>query len=331
MTVALRAAVVGVGHLGKEHARVYSSIPDVELVAVCDSNEKQARAIARKTRTQAVDDFRSLRGGVDLVSIAVPTVYHFEVACWFIEQGVPCLVEKPMTSNLADAEHLVDQASKAGVPLQVGHIERFNPALVAARNLPLDPKFIECHRLGPFSFRSTDIGVVMDLMIHDLDIVLDLARSEVVSVDSVGVEVLSGREDIANARVRFKNGCVANINASRISTKGMRKIRIFSPESYVSIDYQAREAVIYQKGERFDEARAEMGELDLSRVTDMAKFMLGKFFKMEKVKLDDHEPLAKEIESFVHVVKSGSPPVVSGEDAMRAIALAEQIVAGFRN
>lgn len=322
---------MGVGHLGKEHARVYSGLNDVDLVAVCDVNEKQAQAVARKVKAEPRTDFHSLRNQVDLVTIAVPTVFHFQVASWFIEQGVPCLVEKPMTRNLAEAEQLVALADKQGVSLQVGHIERFNPAIIAARSLPLDPRFIECHRLGPFSFRSTDIGVVMDLMIHDLDIVLDLAKSEIQSVDSVGVSALSDREDIANARIRFENGCVANLNASRISAKKMRKIRIFSPDSYVSIDYGAREAVIYRKGENFEEAKAKMGEIDLSKVTDLTKFLFGrgKFFNVEKIKLDDHEPLQKEIESFVHAVSTGTRPTVTGHDAMRAIALAERIVAGM--
>ena len=325
----LKAAVVGVGHLGQHHARIYAGMGGVELAAVCDADPKQGRKIAKKHGAEFRQDFESLLDEVDLVSIAVPTVYHFEVARPFLGRGVPCLVEKPMASTLAEAEQLVAVAQKAGALLQVGHIERFNPALVAARNMPLDPKFIECHRIGPFSFRSTDIGVVMDLMIHDLDIVLDLAKSDVASVDSVGVGVLSQREDIANARIRFTNGCVANINASRISTKSMRKIRIFSPDSYVSIDYQAREAVIYRKGENFDEAKAKMGEFDLAKVTDLAKFMLGKFFKAERIRLDDEEPLVKELESFVSAVRTGTRPVVSGEDAVRAIALADRIVRGF--
>ncbi len=327
--MALRAAVVGVGHLGQHHARIYAQSPDADLVAVCDADEKQGRKIARKFGVEYVADFRELLDRVDLVSIAVPTVYHFDVAAPFLERGIACLVEKPMTATLELAQQMVDVARKAGALLQVGHIERFNPALVAARSLPLDPKFIECDRLGPFSFRSTDIGVVMDLMIHDLDIVLDLARSEVVWVDSAGASVLSEKEDIANARIRFANGCVANLSASRVSTKSLRKIRIFNPDSYVSIDYQAKQAVIFRKGPHFDEAKEHMGEFDLSRVKDLAKFMVGKFFKMEKIKLDDQEPLAKEIESFIRAARAGEPPVVSGEDAMRAIALADRIVKGF--
>jgi len=327
--MALRAAVVGVGHLGKEHARVYANLDDVELVAVCDNNEKQAKAVAKKWRTDVLTDFQTLRGEVDLVSVVVPTIYHFDVASFFLEQGVPCLVEKPMTPDLEQAKQLVAIAEKAGATLQVGHIERFNPAFIAVRELPLEPKFIECHRLGPFSFRSTDIGVVMDLMIHDLDIVLHLARADVQSVDSVGVNVISESEDIANARVRFTNGCVANINASRISAKKMRKIRIFSPDSYVSIDCQAREALIYRKGENFDQARAKLGEIDLTKITDLTKFLFNKFLKIDKMKLDDEEPLKKEIEAFVHAVKTGERPIVTGQDAMRAIALAEQIVKGF--
>jgi len=327
--MALRAAVVGVGHLGQHHARVYADMEGVDLVAVCDANRKQGRKVAKKHGAEYCDDHLSLIGEVDLVSIAVPTIYHLDVATPFLEQGTACLVEKPMTATLEEAEQMVDVANKAGALLQVGHIERFNPAFVAARNLPLDPKFIECDRLGPFSFRSTDIGVVMDLMIHDLDIVLDLARSEVKWVDSVGAGLLSDREDIANARVRFENGCVANISASRVSTKSMRKVRIFSPGSYVTIDYQKREALLFTKGPNFESARERMGDFDLSRVKDLTKFMIGKFFKMEKIKLDDEEPLAKELESFVDAVKTGSRPVVSGEDAMRAIALADRIVKGF--
>ena len=327
----LRAAVVGVGHLGQHHARIYAGLEDVDLVAVCDLDEKQARSVAKKCRTEARTDFRTLQGQVDLVSVAVPTVYHFEVASWFLGQGVPCLVEKPMTMNVEEAEGLVALAHEKRCALQVGHIERFNPALIAARELPLDPKFIECHRLGPFSFRSTDIGVVMDLMIHDLDIVLDLARSDVVSVDSVGVTAISDTEDIANARLRFANGCVANLNASRISAKRMRKIRIFSPDSYVSIDYEAREAVIYRKSPTFEQAKAGMGDIDLSRVKDVAKLLFGrgKFFTVDRIALDEQEPLQEELASFVSAVRHGTEPEVTGEDGMRAIALAERIVAGM--
>ncbi len=325
----LKAAVVGVGHLGQHHARVYADLASVDLIAVCDANEKQGRKVAKKHGVDYRSDFESLIGEVDLVSIAVPTVYHLDVARLFLAHGTPCLVEKPMTATLEQAEQMVALADKAGALLQVGHIERFNPAFVAARSLPLKPKFIECDRLGPYSFRSTDIGVVMDLMIHDLDIVLDLAQSQVKWVDSVGAGLLSDKEDIANARIRFENGCVANLSASRVSTKSMRKIRIFSPESYVTIDYQKREALLFTKGPKFDEAREKMGEFDLSKVKDLAKFMIGKFFKMQKIKLDDAEPLAKEIEAFVEAVKTGSEPVVSGKDGMRAIALADRIVKGF--
>ncbi|MGH9141468.1 MAG: Gfo/Idh/MocA family protein, partial [Vicinamibacterales bacterium] len=244
--VALRVAVVGVGHLGKHHARILSSLPGVELVAVVDTNRARAEEIAATNRTRAAFDYRDLLGQVDAVTIAVPTAVHHEVALAFLESRIPVLVEKPIARSLVEADGMIDAASDTGQILAVGHTERFNPALVAARPLITDPRFIEVHRLGTFPERSLDIDVVFDLMIHDLDVVLSLVDSDVESLEAVGVPVITNRVDIANARLRFANGCIVNLTASRISRDRVRKVRFFQPSTYVSIDYATQKAEVYR-------------------------------------------------------------------------------------
>src|SRR4051812_25371279 len=233
----LRVAVIGVGHLGRHHARILGSLPGVELVAVVDTNRARAEEIAAANGTRAVFDHGELLGHVDAVTIAVPTELHRDVALAFLNARVPVLVEKPIARSLREADEMIDAAAGAGVALAVGQTERFNPALAAARPLVSDPRFIEVHRLGTFPERSLDIDVVFDLMIHDLDIVLSIVQADVQSIEAVGVPVLTGRVDIANARITFTNGCIANITASRISRDRVRKIRFFQPAGYLSIDY----------------------------------------------------------------------------------------------
>jgi len=243
----VRVAVVGVGHFGRNHARVYAGMNGVELVAVADPNGERCGAVAEQYKTLGVPDHRQV-GEVDAVSIAVPTSRHADVACWFLERGIPVLVEKPLADSVAAAERIVDTAHRNGTFVGVGHVERFNPVVVAATELGIRPIFIECHRLNPFSFRATDVGVVLDLMIHDLDVILHFVGSRVERVDAVGVPILSEHEDIANARLTFANGAVANVTASRVAVQTMRKIRVFSPDSYISLDYGKREGVIFRKG-----------------------------------------------------------------------------------
>ena len=300
----LKAAVVGVGHLGRHHARILASTEGVQLVGVVDINEAKAREVAATTGAAACTDARSILGQVDLVSIAVPTESHRDVATFFIDRGVPVLVEKPLARSVDEADAIIAAASQAGVILAVGHTERFNPAVLAASPFVRAPKFIEVHRLGTFPERSLDIDVVFDLMIHDLDLVLAFAGSEVESLEAVGVPVLTGRVDIANARIRFVSGCVANLTASRISRDRVRKIRFFQRDAYISIDCGSREAEMYR----------------LEHVPGARPSIQG-----GPIPVIDSEPLRNELDDFVAAVRDRRPPRVGGEAGRRAVDLAQRI------
>jgi predicted dehydrogenase len=299
-----RVAVIGVGHLGRHHARILGAMPDVELVAVVDTNRPRAEEIAAANGTTAAFDHRDVMGRVDAVAIAVPTELHAAIGAEFLRAGVSALVEKPLARSAAEADALIAAASESGAVLAVGHTERFNPAVVAATPLLVDPRFIEVHRLGTFPERSLDIDVVFDLMIHDLDVVLSIVRSEVESVEAVGVPVLTPRVDIANARLRFANGCIANLTASRISRDRVRKIRFFQPAAYLSIDYAAQKVEVW----RLETGTGPMpsiqgGELDVLQ----------------------QEPLQRELADFVDAVRARRAPLVTGEQGRRALVLAQQI------
>src|SRR6185436_12500453 len=300
----LRVGVIGVGHLGKHHARILASLPDVELVGVVDTNRPRADEIAAANHTRPLYDAKELAGNVDAVTIAVPTETHLEVARSFLMAGVPVLVETPMTRTLDEADQLIELAARAGVPLAVGHTERFNPAVEVASTLLSNPRFIEVHRLGAFPERSLDIDVVFDLMIHDLDVVLSLVNSDVTEIEAVGVPVLTGRVDIANARLKFANGCIANVTASRISRDRVRKIRFFQPMAYLSIDYAA------QKVEMWKLVRGQ-----------------GAMPSIEggEVKVPEDEPLKRELADFVDAAVSKRAPKVDGAQGRRALALATEI------
>jgi predicted dehydrogenase len=302
--VSLRVAVIGVGHLGKHHARILSALPGVELVAVVDTNRGRAEEIAAASGTAAAFDARDVAGRVDAVTVAVPTELHRDIALPFLQAGVAVLVEKPMARSLAEADEMIAAAGQPGATLAVGHTERFNPVVAAARPLVRDPRFIEVHRLGTFPERSLDIDVVFDLMIHDLDVVLSLVQSDVASIEAVGVPVLTGRVDIANARLRFANGCIANLTASRISRDRVRKIRFFQPSVYLSIDYAAQKVEVY----RLEKGSGPMpsiqgGDLDVA----------------------NEEPLKRELADFVDAVVSRRAPAVTGQEGRRALAVAQQI------
>jgi len=300
----LRVAVIGVGHLGKHHARILSSLPGVKLVAVVDTNRARAEEIAAANGTQPAFEAREMEGRVDAVTVAVPTRLHRDIALPFLEAGIPVLVEKPMARSLVEADELIAAAGNADVTLAVGHTERFNPALAAARPLVTDPRFIEVHRLGSFPERSLDIDVVFDLMIHDLDVVLSLVNSDVESLEAVGVPVITNRVDIANARLRFANGCIVNLTASRISRDRVRKIRFFQAASYLSIDYAAQKVDVWRlmKGEG-PAPSLTGGELEVA----------------------NEEPLKRELADFADAVVSRRAPVVTGEAGRRALAVAQQI------
>jgi predicted dehydrogenase len=300
----VRAAVIGVGHLGRHHARILAALEGATLMAVVDTAADRAAEVAAAAGTRALTDWRELLGTIDAVSIAVPTELHHEIALPFLEQGVAVLVEKPMTRTLAEANALVDAARQSGALLAVGQTERFNPAVAAVMPLVTSPRFIEVHRLGVFPDRSLDIDVVFDLMIHDLDIIVSMVRSEVVSVEAVGVPVLTPKFDIANARLRFASGCIANLTASRISRDRVRKIRFFQPDSYISIDYAAQEVEGWRLVRR-DGARPaiEGGALPVQK----------------------DEPLRCELADFIAAVRERRRPLVDGEAGRAALELATRI------
>jgi predicted dehydrogenase len=303
MTDRLRVAVIGVGHLGQHHARLLASMDDVELVGVADTRHGRADEIATKYGTKAWPVANELIGLVDAVTIAVPTVSHLDVALPFLEKGVAALVEKPIAPTVADAERLIQAATRSGTTLAVGHTERFNPAVVAALPLVENPRFVEVHRLGTFPERSLDIDVIFDLMIHDLDLLLASVHSDVVSIEAVGVNVLTPRTDIANARLRFASGCVANVTASRISRDRVRKVRFFQPASYVSIDYAAQEVEVYKLAPRGTMPPIQGGKLDIA----------------------NEEPLRRELVDFVGAVRNGREPGVTGRAGREALELATRI------
>ena len=296
----LRVGVIGVGHIGKSHARVYSELGEAaRLTAVYDTDFDNAREVAGRLGARATQTLEEFAGLVDAATVATPTPTHFHLAKSLLEQGKHLLVEKPITENTADARTLSELAQARGCVLQVGHIERFNPAFGALEKLLTRPKFIESHRLSPYPQRSTEIGVVLDLMIHDLEIILHLVRSPLASVDAVGVPVLSRGEDIANARLRFEDGCVANVTASRISPEKMRKIRVFQEDAYLSLDYQNQTGEIYRKGAQ-----------GIAR---------------ENVEIEKDEPMKRELASFVECARAGLQPKVSGMQAAAALEVAIEI------
>lgn len=311
----LRAAVVGFGYLGYHHARIYSELEDVELVGVVDISEERRKKAQTDFYVPAFSSVEELLDiGVDMVSVATPTSTHACNTIPLLEAGVHVLVEKPISATVSEAKEMVEKAKSKGCLLQVGHVERFNGAVRALFNLIEYPRFIECHRLSPFPGRGTDISVVHDLMIHDIDIVLALTRSPVVSMDAVGVPVFSASEDIANARLHFQSGCVANLTASRVSMDRLRKIRIFSEREYVSTDYSSQSLLIYRK--KPGEIPPDSNPME--------------FIKITPIQVSNEEPLKAELRSFVASVKNGTIPEVTGEDGLRALELSTQIVEQIR-
>jgi predicted dehydrogenase len=278
-------------------------LDDVDLVAVVDVDSVRAQTIATRCRTEAATDYRTLFGRVDCVSLAVPTPLHFALTQEFLAHGIDVLVEKPLTASVADGRALVDAAERDGRILQVGHLERFNPAIRALAGVVTQPRFIECHRLAPFTERGTDVDVILDLMIHDLDVILSLVRADVQSVEAVGVPVLSESADIANARLRFTNGCIANITASRVALKRERKIRIFQTDTYVSVDYGDKHVRVCRRLTGAD----------------------GPTITVDEHALGDGDALFDEIEHFVHAVRTRQRPLVDGRTALRALEVAELI------
>jgi predicted dehydrogenase len=318
--------VVGVGHLGQHHARILAARPDVELVAVADSRAEQARTVADRIGTRAVQDYRELLDEVDAVSIAVPTFLHREVAGAFLARGIPAMVEKPLASTLAEAEQLVRIGHSTGAVLQVGHIERFNPALSALAPLKLRPKFISAERLSTYTFRSSDIGVVLDLMIHDIDLVLSMVAAPVRAVSAVGVSLFGDHEDVANARIEFADGTVANLTASRASYASLRKMRIWAGEGYASLDFAAREATLVRPSAEFLSGQLDMEGVDLSQPSAVKEHLFGKVLRVDKAQPDGADQLTLELDEFVRAARGQCTPRVGGDDALRAMRLADQVL-----
>jgi predicted dehydrogenase len=298
-----RLGVIGVGHLGRHHARILSAMPDARLTAVVDTNEQRAAEIASASGTAALTDYRDLLGQVDGVVVAVPTELHAEIAVPFLERGTPVLVEKPMSRTLADADRMIAAAAAGSAVLAVGHTERHNPAVAIALRLVKAQRFIEVHRLSAFPDRSLDIDVVFDLMIHDLDVILAIVGPEVVSIEAVGVPVLTPKYDIANVRLRFASGCIANITASRISKDRVRKIRFFQPDAYLSVDYASQEVEGYRLVRKEPRPDIQGGTIPVER----------------------DEPLRRELADFISAIRGQGPPLVDGAAGRRALMLASQI------
>lgn len=290
---------MGLGHLGSIHAQIYQKSADCTLCAICDTNQARLSQLSQSLDIPGYSDYQQLFDKVEAVSIAVPTKLHYKIACDFLAHNIHCLVEKPFTTQLKEADRLIKLAAKRRLILAVGHVERFNSAFAATQKLINNPKFIECHRLSPFPNRSLDIGVVLDIMIHDIDIILGLVPSRLKKIESVGVNVLTGFEDIANARLTFANGCVANLTASRVSDEVMRKIRIFQENTYISLDYKEARASVYKR--------------------------TGQGIVKEDLPIEKEQPLQKELQSFIDCVTSGKEPIVSGKVGRAALAVALEI------
>jgi predicted dehydrogenase len=299
----VKVGVVGVGYLGQHHARIYSEIPDTILVGVVDINQERAREIAKRYSTTPYYDYRDLFGKIDAVSIVVPTVLHRLIAGHFIEEGINILIEKPVTTTLEEARELMEMANKKKVILQVGHIERFNSAVMELSKIIDQPVFIDCYRMGPYTNRNTDVGVVLDLMIHDIDIVMSIVKSKVTKISAFVYPVFSRQEDIANAQILFENGCIANLTASRITRKKIRRMEITEVDAFISIDYLEQELAVYKK-----------------TITAVPPIL------MEKPKMLKGEPLRFELEHFTRCVKNGERPLVGLEEGKNALEVALKIL-----
>jgi predicted dehydrogenase len=319
----LRVGVVGVGHLGDHHTRILSQSPHAELAGVNDADAEKGRSAAQKYGTRHYEDLDDLLKKIDAVSLVVPTTAHFRLARTILEQGKDLLVEKPITETVEQAEELVKLAGSKNLILQVGHIERFNPAFLAAEERRPDPRFIESHRLAQFSPRGTDVAVILDLMIHDIDLILSLVRSPVRDIQAAGVPIIAESQDICNARLTFENGCVANTTASRISARALRKMRLFQKDAYVSLDFLAKSVEIYklvgadQLAQEEKEKESVVGKIPVDQA--------GKTIVYQRPKVTDHDMLTAEIESFLDAVGKRTTPKVTGEHGKRALQVALEI------
>ena len=301
-------------------------MPGVQLVGVHDASSEKASAVADSYGCRAFGRPEDLIEQTGAVTIAVPTVHHVAFAEACLTRGVPCLIEKPLAKDVADARRIAEGARRAGVVTMVGHIERFNPVMRAMARLNIRPRFIEVVRISPMTFRSIDVGVVLDMMIHDIDIVLRLAGSKVSKIDAIGVSVIGDVEDICNARLTFENGCVANLTASRLALKTERRMRVFSPDAYVSLDYQKRYGLVARRGENLEAIRRAAQKIRTGEIADLSELNYADLVQVEELQIDDIEPLRAELESFIRAVKGNTTPEVTVEDGLAAVETATRIV-----
>ena len=326
-----RVAVVGAGHLGRIHARILAHSPRAELVCVVDTDEGRAREVAAGLGCRAVGGIGDLPPDVEAAIVAVPTSAHEAVAAPLLRRGIACLVEKPIAPDLAAADRILTAAEEGGALLAVGHVERFEPGVRKLAELGVEPRFIECHRLSTFRFRGLDVGVVHDLMIHDLDLVLHFVRSEVEDLDASGGSILTDSVDLASVHLVFRNGARANVTASRVSLTPMRRFRMFSSSSYVSLDFTKNYALVVRKGPGWEKGREELRSMDPAELARRENFVNGELLDVSELELEGLEqPLQAELDSFLRCVESGAEPEVTGLDGRRALALAERITAAIR-
>ncbi len=322
----IRTAVIGAGKMGEIHARVYSKLAQSRLVAVVDTDFQKARKLAKKYNCRAFEKPDEILRMVDAVTVATPTSSHYEIAKLFIENNVAVLIEKPLAANIEQGRKIVELAKSKNLVAAVGHSERCNPVVQAIKRLNIEPKFIEAVRISPYPFRSTDIGVVLDVMIHDIDIILSLARSKIKKVDAVGVSVIDEKEDICNARIVFENGCVANITASRLALKTERKVRVFSRQAYLSLDYLKKTGTVIKAAPNIDIVE-KIRELKKKNRFDLLTTDWTGLIKIEKLDIDDKEPLRVELESFLRAVADKqSAPEVTAEEGLAAMEAAQMIL-----
>lgn len=323
----VRVAVVGVGHLGKSHARILKAIPEAELVGVADVKEDHAKSVGEEWGVPySTDSEAPFAWGAEAVSIVVPTRFHAELARTCLDRGLDVFVEKPMTRTVEEAEALCRAAREQARILQVGHVERFNPALHALQELGIQPRYIESERHAPFSFRSTDIGVVLDLMIHDLDLLLALVPSEITDVEAFGGGLFTPSEDIVSARLKFANGVVARVTANRVALRPQRRMRMFSRASYVSLDFGKRYGLIIQKAPGWDLQKLDVDSIDTESIQDLWKFVFDGLLNVRELKMDEANPLEEELRSFLRCVRTRDTPIVDGEAGLRALRAAYRVL-----
>jgi predicted dehydrogenase len=318
--------VVGCGRMGRLHAKVYSQMPHVKLAGVYDINPEAAQTVADEVGCPVFEEIDAMLPRIAAVTIAAPTSVHPELAELFLKNRIACLIEKPLARDVASGQRIVEAAKASGTVVTVGHIERFNPAFIAMQRLKIQPRFIEVTRISPLTFRSTDVGVVLDMMIHDIDIVLQLANSNCVKIDAIGVSVIGDVEDICNVRLTFENGCVANMTASRLALKTERRLRVFSPDAYVSLDYQKRYGIVAHRSQNLGAIRDAVARIRTGEITDLSQLNFMDLVNVQELAIDETDPLRAELESFIEAASGRCGPAVTADQGLAAVELATRIV-----